>query len=46
MAVLEIGSPSGFIADEGSVASSPDKPKRTELGERKIVLYYDEVKLT
>ena len=45
MAILEIGSPSGFIADEASVASAPNKPKRTELAERKLVLYYDEVKL-
>ena len=43
MAVLEIGFPSGFIADESSVASSQQKPKRTEIESKKLVLYYDEV---
>lgn len=43
MAVLEIGSPSGFIADEASVASSTQKPKRVEVEHKKLTLYYDEV---
>ena len=44
MAVLEIGSPSGFMADIGSVVSSAEKPKRVEQEDKKIVLYYDEVR--
>lgn len=43
MAVLEVGFPSGFLADEASVTSSTEKPKRVELENKKLVLYFDEV---
>ena len=42
MAVLEIGIPTGFAADKKSVTQHP-LLKRTEDGEDKIILYFDEV---
>ena len=42
MAVLEIGIPSGFIADKKSVTQHP-LLKRTEDGDGKLNLYFDEV---
>ncbi|XP_053383073.1 CD109 antigen-like [Mercenaria mercenaria] len=42
MAVMEIGSPSGFIGDIVSVYSKPDH-KRVEIEMRKLVLYFDEI---
>ena len=42
MAVLEIGIPTGFAADKQSVTQHP-LLKRTEVGEDKIILYFDEV---
>ena len=42
MAVLEIGIPTGFAADKQSVTQHP-LLKRTEDGEDKIILYFDEV---
>lgn len=44
MAVLEIGIPTGFAADKKSVTQHP-LLKRTEDGDGKINLYFDEVKL-
>jgi hypothetical protein len=43
MAVMEIGSPSGFVGDLVSVYSKPDH-KRADIDLRKIILYFDEVK--
>ena len=42
MAVMEIGSPSGFVGDLVSVYSEPDH-KRADIEMRKIILYFDEV---
>ena len=42
MAVLEIGIPTGFAADKKSVTQHP-LLKRTEDGDDKINLYFDEV---
>ena len=42
MAVIEIGSPSGFVPEIPTVISEP-KEKKIETEARKIVLYYDEV---
>lgn len=42
MAVLEIGIPTGFAADKKSVTQHP-LLKRTEDGDGKINLYFDEV---
>ena len=43
MAILEIGTPSGFMADPLSVKSPSQEPARVEPGNRKVVLYFDEV---
>ena len=43
MAILEIGTPSGFMADPSSVKSPSQEPARVEPGDRKVVLYFDEV---
>ena len=43
MAILEIGTPSGFMADPSSVKSPSQEPARVEPGNRKVVLYFDEV---
>ena len=42
MAVLEIGIPSGFIADKESITKHP-LLKRRENADGKINLYFDEV---
>ncbi|XP_060581969.1 CD109 antigen-like isoform X2 [Ruditapes philippinarum] len=42
MAVMEIGSPSGFVGDLVSVYSKPDH-KRADIDLRKIILYFDEI---
>ena len=43
MAILEIGTPSGFMADPSSVKSPSQEPARVEPGDRKVILYFDEV---
>ena len=43
MAILEIGTPSGFMADPSSVKSPSQEPARVEPGNRKVILYFDEV---
>lgn len=42
MIVVEIGVPSGFKADLQSISKNK-LLKRTELGDRIVALYYDEV---
>ena len=43
MAVQEVGIPSGFEVDVESI-ERPDVLKRTEREDRKIILYFDEVR--
>lgn len=43
MAVQEFGIPTGFEADLESIAGVTEI-KRTETGDRKIILYFDEVR--
>ncbi|KAL3881064.1 hypothetical protein ACJMK2_033260, partial [Sinanodonta woodiana] len=42
MAVMEIGTPSGFVADKSSVKSVPFL-KKIEDGDKKLILYFDEL---
>lgn len=42
MAIQEIGIPTGFEADLESIADVKEI-KRTELEDRKVILYFDEV---
>ena len=43
MAVQEVGIPSGFEVDVKSM-KRPDVLKRTETEDRKVILYFDEVR--
>ncbi|KAK3607708.1 hypothetical protein CHS0354_016732 [Potamilus streckersoni] len=42
MAVIEIGTPSGFVADKSSVKAVPFL-KKIEDGDKKLILYFDEL---
>lgn len=42
MAVLEIGTPSGFVHDAANILSDPPH-KRVDVDQRKSVIYFDEV---
>jgi hypothetical protein len=44
MAVQEVGIPSGFEVDLDQLAG-PNVLKRTEVEDRKVILYFDEVRI-
>ena len=45
MAIIEQGIPSGFEANVDSIKINANQIKKTEIEDRKVVLYFDEVRL-